>query len=243
MDDASFAKIFEPFFPTKFTGRGLGLAAVQGIVRGHGGGVDVRSTPGKGTTFTAWLPPAEGVAVDASQPPTSNSWEEPLDEFTLISPAHPIQPALVPVDNLQALYAPYTPAVPASVDPARHTVLVVDDEVEIRNLIRRIIERLGFEVLLANDGETGIELFRRHAAEIGCVVLDMTMPRLNGEQALATITATNPAVPVVMMSGYNKAEMDRRFAGIETVSFLQKPFTPSELERYVVRALNGETHR
>ena len=58
MDESTLARIFDPFFSTKFVGRGLGLAAVQGILRGHKGGADVKSAPGKGSVFTLYLPVA-----------------------------------------------------------------------------------------------------------------------------------------------------------------------------------------
>jgi signal transduction histidine kinase len=62
MDAATLARIFDPFFTTKFTGRGLGLAAVLGIIRGHAGGVNVRTVPGRGTTFRVVLPTTERPA-------------------------------------------------------------------------------------------------------------------------------------------------------------------------------------
>jgi signal transduction histidine kinase len=68
MDPAAVTRIFDPFFTTKFTGRGLGLAAAQGIVRGHRGAMQVRTSPGKGSTFTVLFPAAASAAAAAPVP-------------------------------------------------------------------------------------------------------------------------------------------------------------------------------
>jgi signal transduction histidine kinase len=68
MDEDTLGRIFEPFFSTKFSGRGLGLAAALGIVHSHHGSITVKSAPGKGTTFTVWLPASDGVPAAMQQP-------------------------------------------------------------------------------------------------------------------------------------------------------------------------------
>lgn len=110
------------------------------------------------------------------------------------------------------------------------TVLVVDDEPTVRTTAARALERFGFSVLLAADGRIGVELFRNHATTIACVLLDLTMPQLNGAQALQAIRAINPSTRVIVMSGYDEQEVLGRFADAVPDAFLHKPFLPDELQ-------------
>ncbi len=132
------------------------------------------------------------------------------------------------------------PAVPSAAGAfAAGLVLIVDDEESVRSLAARIVERAGGRTLLAADGEAGLALLRAHGDDLGCVLLDLSMPRLSGEQVLPAIRELRPALPVVVMSGYDTEELRSRFVGAAPVAFLQKPFRPQELYAAVEEACQG----
>ncbi len=109
-------------------------------------------------------------------------------------------------------------------------VLVIDDEPQIRLTLERVLTAHGFEVMTAADGRRGVEHFRERSAELSCVVLDLIMPQIDGKEAFLEMQALNAEVPVVLMSGYNKSEIERRFAaGREPAAFIQKPFEHQSL--------------
>ena len=105
------------------------------------------------------------------------------------------------------------------------TVLVVDDEQAVLGLAARILKSRGFDVLTAKDGQEGVDVFREHTDEIVAVLLDMTMPRLNGEQAFREMRRIRQDVRVILSSGYNEQETTNRFAGKGLAGFVQKPYT------------------
>ena len=110
-------------------------------------------------------------------------------------------------------------------------VLVADDEEMVRSLVERMLRRGGFSVLTAADGRQAVQLFREHADEIACVLLDLTMPHLDGEQAFAQLRRIRPEVKVVLCSGYSEQEATARFSGKGLAGFLQKPFGMSLLDK------------
>jgi CheY-like chemotaxis protein len=116
------------------------------------------------------------------------------------------------------------------------TVLVVDDEEAVRTTAARILERLGYNVLTANDGMMGVEVFQKHIDTITCVLLDLTMPRMNGVEAVAAIRQIKPDACIVLMSGYNEHDITSRFGGLGVSGFLQKPFTPNQLHTRIQQA-------
>ncbi len=104
------------------------------------------------------------------------------------------------------------------------TVLVIDDERSVCELVRLMLELIGFSVLTAKDGEEGVEVFRRRRDEIVCVLLDMTMPRMSGEETFRALREIRSDVKVILSSGYNEQEVVRRFVGLGLAGFIQKPY-------------------
>jgi PAS domain S-box-containing protein len=119
------------------------------------------------------------------------------------------------------------------------TILVVEDEADVRLVVTLVLERFGFSVLTASEGQTGIEAFRAHADEIGCVLLDMTMPFVNGDVVFREIHRIKPDARIVLMSGYSEEEIQSHFAGPWPAGFLHKPFTPNEVHEKVQQALGS----
>jgi len=103
-------------------------------------------------------------------------------------------------------------------------VLLVDDEPIVRKTATRMLESMGFTVLQAQDGREGVECFKAHAGEIRAVLLDLTMPRLDGEATFRELRLVRPDVRVLLMSGFNEQEAINRFIGKGLAGFLQKPF-------------------
>ena len=186
------ARIFEPFFSTKASGRGLGLSALRGIVRAHQGGVLLRSAPGQGTTFRIALPAS--AALPASSAPA-------------------------------ALGKPR----------GQGTVLIVDDEASVRRSLGLLVRSLGFSVLEAESGVRALAIYGERPAEIVWVLMDVTMPEMDGHAALLALRKINPSVVVLMSSGWAEEELVARFADHPPAGFLSKPFAIPELVATLTR--------
>jgi two-component system cell cycle sensor histidine kinase/response regulator CckA len=119
-------------------------------------------------------------------------------------------------------------------------VLVVDDEETVRNLTRRMLERAGFTVLAAENGRHAVEIFKRVMAEVDLVILDLTMPHLDGEACFRELRLMKPEIKVILSSGYNEQDVVNLFAGKGLAGFIQKPYTTAELIAKVRGALGGQ---
>ena len=117
------------------------------------------------------------------------------------------------------------------------TVFIVDDEESVRSTARNTLQRRGYRTLEARDGREALEVFRQFAQEIGLVLLDLTMPYMNGEEVLRELQTIRPGVRVLLSSGYNEVEAVRRFAGKGLAGFLQKPYTAALLAETVKRII------
>ncbi len=191
----NLSKIFDPYFTTKDTGNGLGLATVYAIIKSHGGSIQVESQPGLGTTFTLFLPATEEQCLISSQTP------------------------LFPTDG-------------------NGRILVMDDEENIRNLLGKILRRIGYEASFARDGSEAVEAYSR-AKESGqpfsAVIFDLTIRGgMGGREAIRELISIDPQIKAIVSSGYSDdpAMADYQKYGFSGV--IAKPYRISELS-YVLQ--------
>ena len=120
---------------------------------------------------------------------------------------------------------------PAALEPwtGLGTVLVVEDQAPVRDLARMILERSGLTVLTAEDGRQAVDVFTEHVDEVHAVLLDLSMPGMDGAEVLQYMTGLAPQVRVVLCSGYNEQDVNARLDGLKPAGFLRKPYHPSEL--------------
>lgn len=182
-------RLFDPFFSTKMTGRGLGLPVILGIVRQLNGALSVESREGYGSIFRVFFP----LIDDGTLPALEN------DTFF-----QPVQKA--------------------------DSVLLTDDEEMVRTMAEKMLNHLGHSVILASSGAEAIDLFSRERDKIGCVITDLTMPGMDGWEMIAALRHMDGEIPIVLFSGYDKAEVMSCEQSERPNVFLHKPFTLSDLK-------------
>ncbi len=125
-------------------------------------------------------------------------------------------------------------------DPKAGVVLVVDDEEMIRLVAGESLRLAGYGVLTANDGYQALDVFRQHADEIVAVLLDMSMPRLDGLETFQQLRRQRPDVKVVFSSGYNEQEAIHHLGDSRRVEFLKKPYQPKDLIEKIQEVVESE---
>ena len=199
-------RAFDPFYSTKFTGRGLGLASVLGILRSHGGGIRVTSSASTGATFSVYIP--------RHVQPQSRDWIPRPASAPKRLPALPLAPA------------PLRPRVKPG-GPLR--ALVVDDEECVREVVARMLQGAGYTPILCDSGAEALELLRERSAEISVVFLDLVMNGMSGVQTFRGLRALAPELPVVVSSGYPESAKNADILETPGVTFLRKPFLRNDL--------------
>ena len=192
MEEQTLERIFEPFFTTKDLGEGtgLGLSAVFGTIKEHGGGVDVSSAPGKGSVFRLYLPLVEEKRSNAAAPVEGSG-----------------------------------------------RILLVDDEKLARDTARGMLERVGYEVIVAEGGEEAVSLYRELHAGIDLVILDLIMPDMDGMETLQALRDLDANVRVLVVSGFSISLDIDTLRAQGALDFLSKPFRVSEISRKVAELI------
>ena len=210
MDPETRRRMFEPFFSTKFQGRGLGLSSVLGIIRGHQGFVRMNTQAGRGTVIRVLLP----------------------------MPEHPEHP-----EHMDKPSSAELPPAATEVLPGEGLILVVDDEPSVRRLIRMMLEKIGYKVITAADGNEAVRLYHAHSDALALIVLDLTMPGMGGVDTFQALQRAGCEIPVVLASGYSEAQLRTQHGEKGFAGFLHKPFQKQTLSEMLVQVFKDRSTR
>lgn len=203
MDDETMFRIFEPFYTTKFTGRGLGMSATLGIITAHNGALQLLSLQGQGTTFKVYLPVHKDVpAISvAEQEGSAAQWQ------------------------------------------GSGTILLVEDEEQIKPIAVTFLEMLGFTVIEAANGREALALYQKNAAAITMVVTDMGMPVMDGYELVRELKNLNPTLPIIISSGFGDAEVASRIASTDIAGIISKPYNFDQLRELMKSVADADGRR
>ncbi len=215
----NLGRIFEPFFSTKKeipgAGTGLGLATVYGIVRQTGGFILVDSAPGKGSTFSIYLPRSAREAGEA-------------EAASQRAKAAAVRSDVIEVD-----------AGPATADLGGHgTILLVEDEDAVRVFAARALKNKGYKVLEARTGEQALDILR-DTTGVNLMITDMMMPGMDGGTLARLIRVERPEIRIIVISGYSEEVARGDIVDTADFHFLPKPFSLGQLASKVKEVLAG----
>jgi two-component system cell cycle sensor histidine kinase/response regulator CckA len=193
MSDETRRRALEPFFTTRPTAAGLGLATTAGIVQGIGGHISLESQPRMGTTVHLYLPAAD-------------------------------EPAAAPPARTSA-------------QPTVGTILIVEDQPEVAQLVQRLIAPAGYDITIATDALTAVAQVAA-GAQPDLLITDVVMPSMTGPELAAALRIHHPDLPVLYMSGYTAASLGPQLHLDANSMLVEKPFTRSTLLS-AIRSLGG----
>lgn len=184
------SRIFDPFFSTKFTGRGLGMAVVLGIIRAHGGALSVDTAPGAGTTFRLYFPRETSRAL-------SNVIPEEPHSSRRSQPGRQARP-----------------------QASRVTVLLADDEPSVLEATGRVLQKTGYRVISAADGDQAVELFEPTHPTSMRSLLDHAKAQCG--RGSRGYLRPPPKHPAVITSGYAEEDIMNRLEGLNAHGFAEE---------------------
>ena len=199
MDEETRRKIFEPFYTTKFTGRGLGMSAVLGILNAHNGALQLESRLGHGTTFRVYLPVqiSKNESEEAHQKAVSAAWH------------------------------------------GSGTILLAEDEEQVKSIAIALLEKLGFKVIDAANGKEALELYHQNATDITLVITDMGMPIMNGYELFYKLKQLDPQLPIIISSGFGEADIASKISLKEMAGLINKPYKFDHLREVLRGVVDG----
>jgi len=189
----TMSRLFDPFFSTKKKGRGLGLAALAGIVQAHAGAIAVQSVPDRKTSFTVILPLAAATTSQASELPASVSGQQ-----------------------------------------LKGTILLVEDQDEVRKTTARMLESLGLRVLQAKSSTIALDMIRDQQEKIDGILLDLTISAQDSQASFSMVRELADKIPVIVTSGYSDPELQTLSSGGKLAGVLEKPYDRPMLERAIL---------
>jgi PAS domain S-box-containing protein len=199
MDEKTKRRVFDPFFTTKLQGRGLGMAAVYGIIKSHDGWISIESELNQGTEVNIYLP---SVTVQAEAE---------------------IKPG-------------------AALPKREGTILVIEDEDVVVDIFRKMLERLGYRILLAQTGTEALNIAKTHDGDIDLAILDVVLPDMGGKAIYPLLMEARPNLKVLVCSGYSIDGLGQEIIEAGAQSFLQKPFSLEALFEKLNEILNHTTN-
>ncbi len=202
MDTDVQRRLFDPFFSTKFAGRGLGLSAAMGIIRGHGGGFLIDSVPGMGSTISFLLPEAPVTNIKRERP----------------------KPRKAP-DSLHLVLT-------------GKLVLLVDEDLPVRQVCESFLRRLGCNVLSVGNGPDAVRIFSQRYEDVDLTILDLGMADMDGVATFRRLRVIHPEIPVIFSTGYGEEELHERASGLGEYGFIRKPFKLSNVRQALALALD-----
>ncbi len=188
MDQQVLSKSIEPFYTTKFLGRGLGLSSADGIARANGGCLYIESEPGSGTECSLIIPYSQ----------------EQIEEYS----------------TTKKLLLEFR---------GSGRILIIDDEIIVRKITGRHLQKAGFEVSEVESGLLAVDLVQKSPHAFKVIVLDMLMEGMNGFEAFQAIREINPTQPILVSTGLDKADGVDELVKLPNVAYLKKPYRRREL--------------